>query len=160
MILYMLKKMNFPMTNSQLNDFFVSRDYSNYFTLQQVITELTESNLISARTIRNSTRYEITREGEDVLHFFGRQISAEIAADMDSFMAENKFQMRSEVGVTAEYEKAPSGSYIVDCRITEGKTDILQVKVSVPTEGAASAICDRWAAQNQDIYTYIMQKLL
>ena len=40
MNLYMLKQVNFPLTYAQISDFFLSREYTDYFTLQQALTEL------------------------------------------------------------------------------------------------------------------------
>lgn len=40
MILYMLDHVNFPLTNSQLTDFFLDHEYTTYFTLQQALNEL------------------------------------------------------------------------------------------------------------------------
>ena len=74
MNLYMLKQVNFPLTNAQLSNFFLDRDYTTYFTLQQALNELLEAGLIRQETLRNSTRYEITKEGEDTLEFFGNHI--------------------------------------------------------------------------------------
>ena len=74
-VLQLLKKVNFPLTNGQLSEFFTSRDYTNFLTYQEVISDLVESNLIKSDTVRNMTRYELTREGEDVLFFFGKQLS-------------------------------------------------------------------------------------
>ena len=45
MILYMLDKVNFPLTNSQLSEFFLDKEYTTYFTLQSVLTELAEATL-------------------------------------------------------------------------------------------------------------------
>ena len=39
MALYMLNKVNFPLTNSQLTQFFLDKEYTTYFTLQQVLSE-------------------------------------------------------------------------------------------------------------------------
>ena len=71
MNLYMLKQVNFPLTNAQLTDFFLQHEYASYFTLQQALSELQESGLIRTESTHNTTRYEITREGEDTLSFFG-----------------------------------------------------------------------------------------
>ena len=71
MILYMLAHVNFPLTNSQLTDFFLDHEYTTYFTLQQALNELREAGLLKMESIHNSSRYEITREGEDTLSFFG-----------------------------------------------------------------------------------------
>ena len=75
MILYMLDHVNFPLTNSQLTDFFLDHEYTTYFTLQQALNELKEAGLIRMESTHNSSRYEITKEGDDTLSFFGNNIS-------------------------------------------------------------------------------------
>ena len=47
-ILYMLDRVDFPLTNSQISSFLLDRGYTNYFTLQQAFSELEEANLASA----------------------------------------------------------------------------------------------------------------
>ncbi len=49
MNLYMLKQVNFPLTNAQLSSFFLDREYTTYFTLQQALNELLEAGLIRCR---------------------------------------------------------------------------------------------------------------
>ena len=39
MILFMLDNLDFPLTNSQLSEFFVNHGYTSYFHLQQAINE-------------------------------------------------------------------------------------------------------------------------
>ena len=62
LILYMLAHVNFPLTNSQLTDFFLDHEYTTYFTLQQALNELREAGLLKMESIHNSSRYEITRD--------------------------------------------------------------------------------------------------
>ena len=85
MNLYMLKQVNFPLTNAQLTEFFLQHEYTNYFTLQQALNELQESGLVRAESSHNSTRYEITREGEDTKSYFASNISPAIVEDMDNY---------------------------------------------------------------------------
>ena len=85
-ILYMLNKVNFPLTNSQISEFFLEKNYTSYFTLQQVITELVDSHLISIETVRNSSYYHITSEGSETLGFFGNKIPGAIVDDMDIYL--------------------------------------------------------------------------
>ena len=40
MVLYMLNKVDFPLTNSQISEFILDREYTNYFHLQQALSEL------------------------------------------------------------------------------------------------------------------------
>ncbi len=45
-ILYMLNRVTFPLSNAQLSEFILEKEYTDYFTLQQAIFELNDSNLI------------------------------------------------------------------------------------------------------------------
>ena len=67
MVLYMLNKVDFPLTNSQISEFILDRDYTDYFQLQKVLSELVETELLRKRTISNSSYYEITEEGKKTL---------------------------------------------------------------------------------------------
>ena len=96
MNLYMLKKVNFPLTNAQLTDFFLQHEYASYFTLQQALGELKDSGLIHAESTHSTTRYEITKEGEETLHFFESSISPAIIEDMDTYLKENRLRLRNE----------------------------------------------------------------
>ncbi len=98
-ILYMLKKIDFSLTNSQISDFILEQGYTSYFTLQSVLSELTESGLIHQETILNSSYYTITPEGEETLSFFENNISASIREDIDRYLKANKLQLRDEVSV-------------------------------------------------------------
>lgn len=40
MVLYMLSKVNFPLSNSQIADFMLDKQYTTYFTLQEVLNSL------------------------------------------------------------------------------------------------------------------------
>ena len=64
-VLYMLNKVNFPLTNAQISEFILDKEYTNYFTLQQVIGELAEGDLISLKTVGNTSYYHITPQGEE-----------------------------------------------------------------------------------------------
>ena len=64
MILYMLKKVNFPLSNPQLWTFFEQKGYTNFFVFSNTVSELLEANLIKKDEVRSVQRYELTREGE------------------------------------------------------------------------------------------------
>ena len=45
-VLYMLDKVDFPLTNSQVSEFILDEGYTTYFKLQQAISELAQSGFI------------------------------------------------------------------------------------------------------------------
>ena len=160
MNLYMLKQVNFPLTNAQLSGFFLDREYTTYFTLQQALNELEDAGLIHKETSHNSTRYEITREGEETLNFFGKNISPAIVNDMDQYLKENKFRLREEVGTSADYYKATGQDYIVHCEVREGKTVLIRLDLALPDKEQAEAMCSNWKEKSQEIYSFAMKTLL
>lgn len=160
MNLYMLKQVNFPLTNAQLTDFFLQHEYASYFTLQQALNELQESGLIRTESTHNTTRYEITKEGEDTLSFFGKNISPAIVEDMDQYLKENRFRMRNEVGTVADYYKSTSQDYIVHCEVREGHSTLIDLDLSVPDKDQAEQMCARWKTCSQEIYAYVMKTLM
>ena len=160
MILYMLAHVNFPLTNSQLTDFFLDHEYTTYFTLQQALNELREAGLLKMESIHNSSRYEITREGEETLTFFENNISPAIIEDMDTYLKENRLRLRNEVSLVSDYYKSTSQDYIVHCEVREGRSPLIELNLSVPDREQAAAMSSRWEHKSKEIYSFIMKSLM
>ncbi|MBP3729041.1 MAG: DUF4364 family protein [Lachnospiraceae bacterium] len=160
MILYLLQQANLPISNEQISDFFLTTEYTNYISLQQALGELLDAHLIKASTLRGSTRYEITREGEESLSFFGEKIPEAVRNDINAFLKKNKIRLRNEMAITADYRKSGSTDYDVECEVKEGKLTLMKLTLSVPSEEQARILCDRWPAASQGIYSSIMHTLL
>lgn len=156
----MLKQVNFPLTNSQLSDFFLDNEYTTYFTLQQALIELVEAGLLHSQSNRSTTRYELTKEGEETLAFFGKNISPAIITDMDQYLKDNRFRMRNEVGIIADYYKSTNQDYIVHCEVREGKVSLMELSLSVPDREQAELMCDHWEKKSQEIYAFAMKTLM
>ena len=160
MNLYMLHQVNFPLTNAQLSNFFLDREYTTYFTLQQALNELLDAGLVKKETMRNSSRYEITKEGEETLEFFGKNISPAIVNDMDEYLKQNRFRMRNEVGLISDFYKSTNQDYIVHCEVREGKAVLVNLDISVPDKEQAEIMCNHWKDRSQEIYAYVMKSLM
>ena len=160
MSLYMLKQVNFPLANAQLTNFFLEKEYTTYFTLQQALNELLEAGLIRMESLHNSTRYEITKDGEDTLGFLCKKISPAIIADMDQYLKENRFRLRNEASTIADFYKSTGQDYIVHCEVREGKESLIELNLAVPDKEQAEAMCSQWKSRNQEIYSYVMKTLM
>ena len=160
MNLYMLHQVNFPLTNAQLSNFFLDREYTTYFTLQQALNELLDAGLVKKETMRNSSRYEITKEGEETLEYFGKNISPAIVSDMDEYLKQNRFRMRNEVGLISDFYKSTNQDYIVHCEVREGKAVLVNLDISVPDKEQAEIMCNHWKDRSQEIYAYVMKSLM
>ena len=159
MVLYMLSKVNFPLSNSQISEFMLDRQYTTYFT-QEVFNALAADGFIHVLTYRNSTQYKLTKEGSETISFFSSKISAAIRDDIDTYLRKNKYDLKCEVGTTSDFYKSTNGDYIVHCQVREGDTNLIELNVAVPLEMQADAMCAKWKEASQDIYDFIMQKLM
>ena len=159
-VLYILSRITFPITNAQVSDFILQKEYTDYQTLQQVISELTEARLVSSETIRNRTHLSITPEGRETLRFFQNRIHHGIKEDVDTYFRENNFRLRSEVSVLGDYCYLPAvGEYQAHLTVTEKGVPLADIKLSVPTEAMAMTVCDNWQEKNQNIYQYLVEQL-
>ncbi len=158
-VLYMLNRVSFPMTTAQVSDFILGREYTNFLTLQQVINELTDANMISSETIRNRTHLAITAEGRDTLNFFQNRISDAIKQEINTYFRENEFSLRNEVSVLGDYYKSTSGEYEAHLVAKDRGIRVVDITLSVPDETTAAAICDNWQKKNQNIYQYLIRQL-
>ena len=48
-VLYMLDRVSFPLTRAQITDFILDKEYTNYMTLQTVLAQLSEGNMIEEK---------------------------------------------------------------------------------------------------------------
>ncbi len=158
-ILYMLEKVDFPLTNAQITDIILGREYTSYFHLQQVLSDMVDTGLLETETHDHSTHYRATPDGRETLSLFGKEISAQIRSDIDAYLAEHSFRLRSESSVTADISRAPSGEYAVRGRITEGDSVLIDLTLEVPTEVAAHVVAENWRAKSSALYASVMKEL-
>ena len=158
-VLYMLNRVTFPLTKTQITDFIQEKEYTNFFTLQQVMAELTDTGLITAKTLHNRTHLEITAEGLETLHFFENRINDAIKADIEEYLKAKEFELRNEVSIQSNYYKSVSGEFEAHLTAKEKGITLVDITLSVPSEDIASSICEHWQTKNETIYQYLVSEL-
>ena len=143
-VLYMLEKVDFPLTNAQISGFILDKGYTTYFHLQQALSELTESELIHCETIRNSSYFSITKSGEQTLEYFGKEIPKEIKGEIAEFFKNNAMEIKEELSTFANYYKGEKEGYQVRCSAKEKEVPLIELTMTVPTKAAAEAVCASW----------------
>ncbi|MDE6220720.1 MAG: DUF4364 family protein [Lachnospiraceae bacterium] len=158
-VLYMLNKVTYKLTYSQISSFILEKEYTSFMTLQQVISDLQDTELIKADTSLNRTFFSITEEGRNTLSYFGNRIGDAIIHDIDMFLLEKHLELKNEASITAKYYKTTSGEYTAELVAREKDTELVNIKISVPAEDMAESICESWYSKNEQIYKYLMETL-
>lgn len=159
-VLYMLDKVDFPITKAQIYDFILEKEYSNYFTLTQATYELTEDGFIESSQTHSSTFLTLTETGRDTLTFFQNRISEGIKSDINKYYEEHRMQIANDVSVMTNYYRTSAGDYVADLSARQKSEDLINIKINMPTEDSARAVCDHWRDSSADIYSFILEKLL
>ena len=144
MVLYMAQHSRKELTNSQISEFVLDRDYTDYFHLQQVLSELVE----------------LTDEGSKTLSYFENDLSQDIRNEIEEFLKDYGYEMPERILTPADYYTTPQGTYAVRCQLIEKDTAIMDLTMAAPNKAAARAICKSWPQKCQDIYTTIMGELI
>jgi predicted transcriptional regulator len=160
MILYILSRVDFPLSNAQLTSFILEKEYTNYFNIQRAISELLDDEFIAVKKIRNSSLYIITETGNETLLFFDNLISPGIKEDIDDYLTKNKYELKEEVSTPADYSHVKKGEFSVRLSVIERGTHIIDLTLSVPTEEEAVIMCNKWSEKSSDIYSFLMSSLL
>lgn len=159
-VLYMLDRVDFPLTNTQISDFILEKEYTTYFTLQQAINELISAELIRSEPTHNNTHYHITAAGRETLSFFPDKISAAIKEDVICYFKAHQVELKEEIHLLADFYKATDQSYIARCQIKESEIPLIDLSIKARSREQAEAICRNWRLQNEEVYGYLMDLLL
>lgn len=159
-ILYMLDRVDFPLSNSQISEFILNEGYTNYFKLQQVLAEMIDSGFIREESTHSRTFYHLTEEGEQTIKYFKGDLSIEIQEDIEEYLREKKYDLKNEVSVKADFYRNANDEYSIRCQVIEHNSPLIDLTVTAPTEAEAETIANNWTQKNEEIYAMIMANLL
>lgn len=159
-ILYILNKVEFPMTNIQITNFLLEKEYTNYFNIQETFSDLEEDEFIRSDVINNNYMYRITELGRETLSFFGNTISVTIRDEIDAYMDIHEYSFREEVSTIADYFEVKKDEYIARLQVLERGSAIIDLNLMVSSEEAAIQICKQWRIKSSDIYAYVISSLM
>ena len=137
----MLDRVTFPLTTAQISEFILEKEYTNFLTLQTAISELTETGLAESRTLLNRTQLQITEEGRNTLHFFENRII--------DYFKNHKLELRNESSIQSNFYKLVNGEFEAQLVAKDKDVDLVNIRISVPTQELAASICDNWQKKKQ-----------
>lgn len=158
-ILFMLDRTDYTMTNSMISNFVVGKGYTTLFNLHETLSELIASDFIATDTIRDTIHYKITNSGEEALSLFENRLSYAIKQDILEYLKAERINVKNESEITADYFYNDSNWYTVQCIIKDRKEVLMDLKFDVPTKSQAETICNNWRTKSSSIYEYLVNQL-
>lgn len=159
LVLYVIKSLKQPISNTQLTEIILENNFINYFTLQQYISELEYSDFVKYIEKNEKKLISITDKGEKVLSFFNDRIAPIKRDIIDNYISKTIDNIKKELTIHSDYTIEKNNSFIVNLKALEDETLLIDLKISVPTKKQATSLCNRWKENPSDIYTKIVQVL-
>jgi hypothetical protein len=85
-ILYILDKLNLPISKNQITEVVLENNLMNYFLFQQYITELIDSNFVDYSDKEDKKILSITEFGRKVLSMFLMRIPEDVISRIDVYI--------------------------------------------------------------------------
>jgi len=164
LLLYLINRMEFPMSRAQVTDFVQDAEFMDYYTLQQTLAVLVEGGHLDATEEnaldKNTTRYAVTGEGQITLEFFEKHIPWSKRQAIDDYISENRGKIKKDYENTATYfPNVENDEFLVKCGVYEDKRALLELFVSVDTREQAKLIQSNWRANASGLYQRIIEAL-
>lgn len=158
-ILYILKEAKYPLTNSQVSEYVVGKGYTDFLTFQLSISELSETELITADKKQNRTYLSLTEEGLNTLECLKYRISSLIKEDIQTYLWQNQGTLSNDNAIQSKVTELDENRFSVELTASDGQDEIISIKLNVPSKTIADNICNNWNEKNQDLYIKITQEL-
>lgn len=159
-ILFMLDNAETPLSNSQISEFILDREYTNYFQLQQALSELVDTKFLDKQVTGNTSYYEITPEGSEALSFFQNEISSEIQDEIRDYLKGLGHTIPERFTISSDYYETSKGSFAVRCQLIEKDTTLVDLNICAPNQEAARSMCKSWEKKCQALYETILEELI
>ncbi|HHV73138.1 DUF4364 family protein [Thermoanaerobacterium sp. R66] len=154
-ILYILNRIDMPITGEQINRIISDNNLMNYFYLQQYLNELEESNFVDLR----ENKYVLTEFGLNALKLFFKHIQEETRKKIDEYIVINKEKFRQESQYVATYYKKSDREYIANLQVVENDIVLIEINLNLVNAQQAKIVCDNWKQKSNDVYNYIVKAL-
>lgn len=159
LILYILYKINRPITNEEFLKLVLTITDINYFYFQQFLLDLISAEYITSIKLEENTLYKITDKGIEALKLTGDMIPGILKLKVDKNFKNELNIIENEVAVTAEYVPKNEKSFNVKCKITENGETVFEIRTFAGSSEHAKRIVDNWKNNATEIYPQIMKAL-
>ena len=159
-LLYILGKSEMPLTKPQIHNIVLENNLLDYFTLQQCLAELEQSDLLKITESQDRVTMMLSPSGAKALEVFSDRISKSMKSTIDSYISSNRSILRKESQIIADFHKSSENEYIVNLKVIENDIVLIDLKLSVVSSKQAKFICEKWKNSSEKIYGQIMNTLI
>ncbi len=159
LILYILNKVNSPITNSVLTKIYFTINELNYFYFQQYLADLIKKDFVNTFEENNTNFYMITEKGLNTLNELMYLIPSVLLVTADKALESITKGLKYELSITSDFIILDIDKINVKCNISEGNSLLFSLEIFAGTMEQARKIADNWKQNALKHYPQIIQLL-
>ncbi|MBC8591297.1 DUF4364 family protein [Wansuia hejianensis] len=160
LLLYTIKMSPSSFTKEQLVEHLLEKDYLNYFSIQQYLSELIEGKFIQLLDEEQGKRYNILEKGKLTLDYFSSKIPEKIKEELEKDFNAYKSDLIKETQVVAEYFEKENNQYMVNLKLVENEEVLFSLYLNVASIEQAKMICTSWKEKTDSIYLDVINMFI
>lgn len=160
LILYILQKINHPVSYKELLELVISISDMNYFDFQQFLQDLLDDNFILKYIQNDDEIIELTDEGKNALNLTIDMLPGIIKLKVDSSFKQQYNKIKDEFSVYAKYVPITENNFTVTCKIIENSQTIFNLETIADSKEQAKQIVNNWNKNAEKIYPEILNQLM
>ncbi|HDF2498366.1 TPA: DUF4364 family protein [Clostridioides difficile] len=160
LILYILEKIKMDLTNSQITQVVLETEMMNYFSLQQLLAQLMESKFLTTYKDSDREYYALTQRGVESLEYFFNRIPTSVTEKIDKYIDSNKENLLADTQVKSSFVKQSDNEFIVNLRVIENQSNLIDLNLNVSSEKQAKLICNNWKNNASYMYAEVIDLLI
>jgi len=160
-LLYLIHKMDIPISNSQIVQFALSQNYMNFYNVQQYLIDMVNIEYLDESRFNNTTRYIITDQGIKALDTFSKYLSNNMRYKINNYVSINLKNVKRDFEVVANhfYEQS-TNEYFVKLGVYDDDIMLMELNISVVSREQALLACNNWKENVDKLYANIIDELL
>lgn len=159
-LMYILSVIDLPLTNTEITKLILERNYMDYFTLQQILSELCNSHFVELSSKNGNEYYYLADAGKATLEMFNDKLPNSFRAEVNNIYTKLKKSLKKQREVLGHYYERSKNEFIVYLQVMENDTVIFSMSINVPTKQQAELICNKWNSNPDEIYGSIIELLV
>ncbi|MFA5577308.1 MAG: DUF4364 family protein [Tissierellaceae bacterium] len=158
LLLYIIESESF--NNAELTEFLLKKNYMDYFSIQQYLSELINSNFIEKINADGNEIYSLMDKGEAALSYFKERIPLDIKDDLTGEFDDLKKKKKFDSQIVSECFPKENGQFVVNLKLVENEETLFSLYFDVTTKEEADQICNSWKTNTDAIYKGIIDILI
>lgn len=159
LILYILSKIDKPITNGSLYELVIANQDINYFYFQQFLLDLIDTKYIISYLQENEPVYEITESGKNALDLIKDILPGIIRLKIDGSLKGNLSVIEESNSVSSEYIPINQNEYNVKCKIMEAGKTVFAIETHTTSREQAKLITENWEQNAVTLYPKLLEIL-